>query len=146
MSWRGYMAIENLNLSTPQRQLLVATIKSLGPRAHFLPDHFNHWRVRLDNEAVIFEAQFDADNVSVASFTYRLAMIFDVEPDTIGHSVNHYTFDAGPTPVVTFSRGGTNYLRMACFGGLSSTWAQSHRETLAYLAANSAAWNEELPE
>ena len=142
-AWRGYMAIENLNLSVPQRQLLVATIQSLGPQAHFLPDHFNHWRVRLDNQAVIFEAQFDADNLSVDAFKHRLANIVDVDEDTIAHAMNLHTFASIATPAFTFSRAGTDYLRVAPFAGLSSTWAESAHEARAYLAARHDDWTDD---
>lgn len=142
--WHGYMAIEDLNLNTQQRTVLIAFLRALGPQAHFLSDHFNHWRTRPDGRAVIFEAQFDADRLSVAAFKTRLAAVFDINPNTIDHAINLHTFDTITTPVITFAHNATNYIRVACFAGLSSTWLESARETRAYLHANSADWNPPL--
>ena len=153
--WRGYMAVEDLNLDTTQRHTLIAFLRILGPTAHFLSDHFNHWRTRTDGRAVIFEAQFNADRISVDAFKTRLAAVFDINPDTIDHASASHTFNTIPTPIVTFSRSGTaplghlpsaagtDYIRVALFGGLTSTWLESARETITYLANNRAAWTPE---
>ena len=143
-AWRGYMAIEDLNLNTQQRQTLIAFLRALGPQAHFLSDHFNHWRTRPDGRAAIFEAQFNADRLSVAAFKTRLAAVFNIAPDTIDHTLNLHTFHTITTPILTFSRAATPYLRVACFAGLSSTWTESHREARAYLADNRADWDTPL--
>ena len=102
----------------------------------------NHWRTRLDSDAAIFEALFDEDNLTVAWFKARLGAIFGVDPETIDHTTNQVQFVNRNTPIVVFARGGTNYLRMALFGGIGATWEQSRIEVLGYLAANQADWEE----
>jgi hypothetical protein len=144
MTWRGYFAIEDLNLSAGQRQTLVGVLRQLGPARHPQPAHLCHWRTRLDGQAAFFEAAFNEDNLTVTAFKARLAAIFGVDPATIDHSTQSVTFAIRPTPVVTFSRGGTDYLRMAPFGGPGATWDESRVEVLAYLAANRSEWEGDL--
>lgn len=139
-NWHGYFAVENLNLSASQRATLVGVLRQLGPASHPQPCMRNHRRVRLDGEAVIFEALFNEDDLTVAWFKQRLGAIFDVDPETIDHDLSNVTFVARQTPVVVFSRSGTDYLRMALFGGPGTTWEQSRIEAIGYLAANRAEW------
>ena len=143
--WHGYFGIENLALNDSQRGELVAALQALGPSSHPSPACLNHWRTRLDNQAVIFEAKFDPENLTIEAFKQRLGAIFGVSWVTIGHSVNRVTFDSLESAVVTFSRLGTDYLRVVFFGydGTSwPTWLQSGEECSAYLAANAAEWGD----
>jgi hypothetical protein len=142
-TWHGYFAIEDLNLLPVQRETLIAELKALGPGSHPMPACLNHWRTRLDGTAAIFEALFDEDALTVAAFKNRLASIFLVNPDSIDHALVGHTFDTLVTPVVTFSRTGTDYIRMALFGGPSATWASSGAECRAYLALYADQWEEE---
>ena len=141
--WHGYFAIEDLGLLPAQRDALIAELRALGPSADPQPARLNHWRTRLDNAAAIFEALFDEDTLTVAAFKNRLALLFVVNPDTIDTSLQGHTFDTLVTPVVTFSRTGTDYLRLALFGGPSATWAESGVECRAYLALYAGQWEPE---
>ncbi len=138
--WHGYLAIENLNLNSTQRQTFVDELRNLGPASDPQPARLNHWRTRLDDEAVIFEALFNESNLTVAKFKQRLADIFGVDESTIDHSAQQQVFETLSTPIVTFSRAGTNYIRFAAFGGIGATWFESRLETLAYLKDNSDDW------
>ena len=143
MTWHGYFAIEDLALNVAQRQTLIAELRSLGPASAPQPAHLNHWRVSLDGSKAIFEAAFNEDALTVDAFKKRLGAIFGVSWVTIGHSIQQVTFVTRQTPVVTFSRTGTDYLRFALFGGPAATWEQSRVEVLGYLAANLAEWEVE---
>ncbi len=138
-----YLAVENLNLNPTQRTTLVDALKALGPASNKQPSRLNHWRTRLDNEAVILEALFNEDNLTVDVFKDRLGAIFSVNPATIDHSTLTPTFDSRPSPVVTFSRSGIDYIKFCLFGGVGATWQQSGNECRAYLAANRAEWEPE---
>lgn len=59
-----YFGIENLNLNATQKAQLVTALKALGPAAHPRPCMLNHWRPRLDGDAVIFEALFDETKIT----------------------------------------------------------------------------------
>jgi hypothetical protein len=141
-TWHGYFAIEDPNLLPVQRATLIAELKALGPVTHRSPACLNHRRTRLDGNAAIFEALFDEDTLTIAAFKNRLASIFLVNPDSIDHTLAGRTFDTLPTPVVTFSRTGTDYLRMALLGRPAATWAGSIAECRAYLALYADQWEE----
>lgn len=138
-----YLGIENLTLNATQRQTLVDALKALGPASDPQPARLCHWRTRLDGEAAIFEALFDEGNLTVQAFKQRLGTIFSVDPTAIDHDTVTNHFADGDTPVVTFSRGGVDYLRFALFGGQSATWMESGDEARGYLAANRDEWEEE---
>ena len=138
--WHGYIGIENLALNATQRQVLIAEIQALGPASDPLPARLLHWRTRNDSEAAIFEALFNEDNLTIEKFKQRLGTIFSVSWVTIGSAIQNHSFAGGTTPIVTFSRTGTDYLRFALFGGTGATWQQSRLECLGYLAANAAQW------
>jgi len=140
--WHGYFGIEDINLTDNQRDTLIGVLKNLGPDAHPSPACLNHWRTRLDGDAAIFEALFDESLLTVDSFKARLANIFDVDPATIDDDLTVFHFGDGNTPVVVFSRSGTDYLRLALFGGVGATWMESGDECRAYLSLYSELWDE----
>lgn len=140
-----YFGIENMALNDAQRASLVQVLRNLGPDSHPQPCCLCHWRTRLDGQAVIFEALFNEDSISVRAFKDRLGAIFGVDPATIEHSSTSQMFDTLATAIVTFSRSGIDYLRVAIFGhdGVTwPTWAQSGDECRAYLSANLPEWEE----
>lgn len=141
-NWRGYFGIENINLNSSQRAILITELRDLGPSNHLQPAYFCHWRSRLDNDAAIFEAQFNEDNLTLEKFKQRLGSIFGVDPDTIDHASIQRDYAGYGTPVVMFSRGGIDYLRMALFGGTAATWEESKQEALGYLSTNRGKWGD----
>jgi hypothetical protein len=147
MNRHVYFGIENLALSDEQRAQLVQALQALGPQSDPQPARLNHWRTRLDEQAAIFEALFDEDNITIEAFKQRLGSIFSVNPQTIDHDTNPVMFASRQSAVVTFSRNATDYLRAVFFGYAGAdwpTWPQSGHECRAYLAANAQAWEEDL--
>ncbi len=144
-TWHGYFGIEDLNLTTTQRATLIAALLNLGPVTSRRPPYLNHRRMRLDGKAAIFEALFNQDHLTIQVWKTRLAALFGVDPATVDHTVITRHFATGDTPVVTFSRGGTDYLRIALFGGIGAQWHDSGHECRAYLMANSAQWEPPQP-
>lgn len=148
--WHGYFGIENLALTTGQRDQLVAALRQLGPGSDPSPARLCHWRTRTDGQAAIFEAAFDETMITVQAFKNRLGTIFNVDPATIGSVISHQLFSALNTAVIVFARGGTNRLRVTLFGVTVDestgevtywpTWDESRVEARAYLVANAAAW------
>jgi hypothetical protein len=140
-TWHGYFAVEELNLTGPQRQSLIAELRTLGPLSDPQPARRIHWRTRLDDKAAIFEAAFDQDNLTVEKFKNRLAAIFGVDVADIDHSTTSQSFSpGGDTPIVTFSHGGEEKIRVALFAGAGAAWQESRAETLGFLEANQADW------
>ncbi|MBD3354306.1 MAG: hypothetical protein GF364_22680 [Candidatus Lokiarchaeota archaeon] len=137
---RRYYGIKNVNLTTTQRADLLDALKAWGDNAAPNACNRNHWRLRLDNDAIVFEANWDTSEWTLDSVKAKLGQIFGVNPDNIGHTTNAgYAYGY----LVTFSYGGTNYVRMIAFGGVSSTYADSHAAVLQFLSDNAAAWEPE---
>ena len=101
-----------------------------------------HWRVRLDNDAVIFRARFQDGALTVANLRQFLATTFGVPVAQVSAATTQQTFAVRPSPIVTMSYQATPRLRVALFGGTTATTAESNSEVLAYLAANAAAWGD----
>jgi len=99
------------------------------------PAIMNHWRVRPDKQAAIFEALFNENNLTVDVFRNRLANIFDIDPSTITDKVQQTRYG----PLVTFARGGDR-LRFLLFGGLGASWMESGDACRAYLKAHQDEW------
>lgn len=137
---RCYFGIENLNLTTGQKNTLITGLQALGQNnSGNLPNEKNHWRIRPDNNAVIFEALFNEDNLSIDAIKARLAAIFSVAVGTITHSTNQTAYGL----VVNFVHGGQNKIRSIAFGmtgGVWPSWSDSNAAARAYLTANAAQW------
>lgn len=135
-----YFGIENINLTNPQRNTLVSGLQSLGANSSEYPNRRNHWRIRLDNQAIIFEAEFNEDNLTINAIKQRLATIFSVNVATITHD-DLPSFDYGQA--FRIIRSGTHYINMCCFGmsgNVWPSWAVSNAAAQAYLIANSTSW------
>jgi len=139
-----YFGMLNVALTDPQKQQLVAALNGLGPDSDPQPCHLNHRRIRPDNNAIIYEALFDQASISIDSVKTYLANIFGIAPTSVSHSVAFQTFSTIPTAVVTFTYNSIVRLRVAFFGkgnGAWPTWEQSRTETIAYIKANTVAWD-----
>jgi hypothetical protein len=142
MTWAGYLAMENIALTNPQRATLVAALSALGPSSDPQPARLNHRRTRLDNDAVIFETLFQDVDLTTATLRGYLANVFGVPVAQITSNTTQQTFADRQSPIVTLTYQSTQRMRVALFGGTGATWAQSAVEARAYLSANAAAWGE----
>jgi hypothetical protein len=134
---RLYFFIEDLGLTVDQRQTLVNVLKAWGLRNDsLLPNERNHWAIRPDGKAVIFEAVFDADNLTVLWFRTKLSQIFSVSLT----SITATTVSTIYGPLATFKYLTTNKLRMGIFGGVTATWDESHIAVLQYLSDYKDLW------
>jgi len=142
--WHGYLAAENLGLNTAQKKEFMESIEGLGQ------ENASHRklqvRVRLDNNATIFEAVFLKERLTPAWFKQYLAKIFGIpNPNSITHTVGTAGFGDGTTQYVDFSRLGVTYLRIAAFGGVELTgeegWIHSNQECRGYLDHHWDEWN-----
>ena len=141
--WHGYIGLENLALSGLQRATVVAQLRLLGPALHPLPCKKNHVRISSDNEKVILEAEFPTAWLTVAQIKRWMGDIFDVLPDSIGHTVTQHSWGNQMTLVATFSRGGTDYVRFGVFAGVGATWESSRLAAAGYMSADPDDWSAE---
>ena len=146
--WWGYFGVEAKPvMSAGHVSTLVSGLRSLGSQNHPQPGKRN-WgpRVRLDNRAAIFEAEFDKANLTLEWFTARLAALYDVPPATISTTVAFGFWGGETTPVVTFWRQEAQTLVMAAFAGVEASHEESGAAARGYLAANAADWETPDPE
>lgn len=135
-TWHGYIGIEDVALTAPQRIAIVTALQGLRGVDPQGPQHITHWRIRTDGKAIILEARFDRDDLTVAKIKGFLAAAVGVNPNVISDALQSTPLG----PLVTFTAGGTARLRMIAFGGIGATWEESRVQALSYIAANQAAW------
>lgn len=139
---RQYFYLEALNITAGQRNTLRDGLLTLGRRESSVqPCERMHSRIRNDNNAIIFEAWLEEDDLTIAAIKARLATLFSVAVGTITHSVNQSVYGV----VVTFIQGGQNRIRLGSFAHNGTNWgttAESAAAARAYLAANAAEWGE----
>lgn len=134
-----YFYIESLALTLTQKDTLVTQIKAWGQRNNDGNPRFrNHWRVRSDNNAVIFEGVFDDANLTAVNVRARLATILGVS----NASITYATTQTAYGPVVTFTYSSTARLRVGVFGGVSASYKESQDAVRQFIADNAAAWGE----
>ncbi len=135
--WRGYFYIEDLALNAQQRQTLVDTFKAWGLRnTSPQPHERNHWHVRPDGKAIIFEAVFEAENMTVLWVRTKLAEIFSVALA----SVTATTITTEYGPLLTFRYNSVDRLRLGIFAGLAGSWRDSWLAAAHYLRDYEPAW------
>lgn len=134
-----YYGIERLpGMTAGQRDTLIAALKALPNAVNSRPCWKNHWRIRADGDAAIFEAWWRDTDWTIAKVKEWLRSVFGVDPATIAHTTSSTAYG----PLVTFSRSSVDRLRVISFGGANPTWEESRQAAVAYLAANAAAWGD----
>jgi len=135
-----YFYIESLNLTAGQINTLIDQLQHLGQRNQDgNPRMRNHWRIRPDNKAVIFEAVWDDADLTAINVRNRLASIFGVAQASITYSTNSTAYG----PLVTFTYGGVDRLRMGVFGGVNATYQDSQNQARHFLSDFAAKWEVE---
>jgi hypothetical protein len=124
-----YFYVEILSATPAQRDTLVAQLQTLGQRnADANPRYRNHWRIRLDNLAAIFEAMWDDSQLTAVAIRNRLAAIFGVANTSITYATTQTAYG----PVITYTYASVARLRLGVFAGPVAA--------RQYLADNAAAW------
>jgi len=136
-----YFYIENLALTPAQVNTLVAQLKALGQRNDdAIPRFRNHWRIRPDNQAAIFEGVFDSSDLTSLKARNRLAAIFGVSQTTITYATTTTAYG----PLVTFTYDSVAQLRLGVFAGVAAAYADSQAAVRQFLSNNAAAWELEI--
>ena len=141
--WHGYIALQDLGMNQTQRQTLWQVFKDLSPATlDNQPKHLNQFRLSLDEKKAILELLFDDEDVSISAFRIMLANTFDVSYVMITWNTTRREYGWSWTPIWTFGRNGTNYFRVALFGGVGADWLQSKDAALDYLRQNIEDWEQ----
>ena len=139
MEWQGYFYIENLGLNDQQKQVLVSALQSWGLHNHaFNPRDLNHWRIRPDGEAVLFEAVFDAENLTVTNLRTRLANLFGVNEQQIIMSTSQNQYGE----MAVFSYNSVDRLRVGVFAGRQAGYADSQAAAQQFAIDFVSDWTE----
>ena len=132
-----YFYVEDLGLTGGQRDAIITQLQGWGTRNEDEnPRNRNHWRVRNDGRAAIFEVWVDDSQLAVSWFKGKLAQLFGVASGLIGSTVTTSAWG----PYVDFTYLGVPKLRMGVFGGVDAKYGESRAATLGYLAENAAGW------
>jgi hypothetical protein len=151
---RQYYGIEDMGLSTDQRQAIITKLKEVGDNQSRHPNYRNHRRVRNDGMAVIFEGKFNDEDWTKDQVKGKIAQLFEMTAgerlkNGLGNLlrmetsiIDDRTQQTKYGPMITFSRGG-DLLRMIAFGGLLATWKVSRQAVIEFLKDNKSEWEEE---
>lgn len=137
--WRGYWVCERSTLGVNNRDALLALFDAMGTHdSPFLMNN-NHYRIRLDGDAKLYESNFDPAEVSITQFKQLLAGEFGVPVEDIDNVTTQDDYAGFGTTVWTFSYNSIDRCVMCRFGG-GGTWAESNAECLGYLKLYQAEW------
>lgn len=143
MGQHVYIGMLNIALTGPQKATLNQALSALGPASDGQPARLNHKRVRLDDDAVIFECFWGDNDLTIANLKQYLANVFGVNVSLITHALSAQSFSAGGTTAILLLTYLTiDRIRFALFGGQGATHEQSRAETIAYLKQSAAAWGD----
>ncbi len=140
MSWHGYILITAINLSAPRKNALANMARLLGRQDTGTAHGRNQYRENLDGSAAIVEAEFTDTELTPDELVPVLAQIMPGNPA----AVDYATEQTADGELTTYSRGGIDYVSFLLFDGQGSDWEDSRQTTADYIAANSAAWEEDL--
>lgn len=129
-----YLLLENLALTNPQRNTLLAAVQALG-QGYLYP-----FPVRSDNQACIFEAKWRSGDILEWGWKAKLGSLFSINPLQIDVFEQPASYGGGSSTEYVFSYLGVDYFRVILFG--VGNKAASADECRAYLALNAVDWNE----
>lgn len=144
MAWHGYIVIERLTIGSGNWATLQGVFEGMDTSGHPMPARNNHWRRRLDGDAVIHEGTFAVQEMTIATFKKLLADEFGVPVGQVKHQIGEGSYAGGFTRIWTFLYNDIERFKVERFGGGGASWKQSGDECRGYLALHIADWEEEL--
>lgn len=146
MDIHTYFVVERLNIGIGNWDALIALFEAMGTDDSPMPAYNNHWRKRLDDNAVIYESLFDSDEVSIPAFKQLLADEFGVAVEDILHTLESTDYAGYETTVWIFYYNeivpGEDRFRVERFAP-GGTWAESGDECRGYLKLYADQWESE---
>lgn len=144
--WHGYFAVIRLNIGAGNWANLQDLYEAMGTHECPFPCFNNHWRTRLDGDAVIYESLFDPDEVSVQAFKELLADTFGVSVEDIYHTVDSASYSGDTTTIWAFYydaiEEGKDRFQVERFGN-GHAWELSRQEALGYVKLYQDEWDPE---
>jgi hypothetical protein len=117
-NWHGYILITELppGWTNEQRTTAFNAMRGMGKQADASPAKINHSRARLDDKALLVEAEFDTAEITRAAVVDMIAVALDVNPVAVDAIIEYAVFANG------------------------DTWEASRLVAISYLIANAADW------
>ena len=142
-NWHGYFVVERQSISIENWDALIALFEAMGQHDTSFPMYNNHWRARLDGDAVIYESNFDTTEVSVEAFKQLLADEFGVDVADIEDEQSIVVYGDYETNVWQFIYpiAGQDRFKVERFGH-GGDWEVSRNECLGYLSLFHNEWDE----
>lgn len=146
MDIHTYFVVERLNIGVGNWNALIALFEVMGTDGSSMPAYNNHWRTRLDGNAVIYESLFDSEEISIPAFKQLLADEFGVAVEDVHHTLESVDYGGYITTVWIFYYDeiapGEDRFKVERFApGLS--WTASGRECRGYLRQYADQWEQE---
>ena len=135
--WHGYIGVEDIALTAPQRAAILTAFRGLGPGQARQPAHLLHMRPSLDGSKAIFEARFNESKLTVSAVKQFIASAVGVAASAIDHETMQSVYG----PVVSLRAGGMEQMRFLVFGGTPVSHEESRQQVRAYLIAHIAEWD-----
>lgn len=119
--WHGYLLIESLppGWTNEQRQQAWGAMRGMGKQDDPSPAKINHSRLRLDDKAMIVEAEFDEAEIAREAVVAMIADALGVQDNAVDAAIAYQIFAEG------------------------QTWEDSRQACVAYLTANTIEWDGE---
>lgn len=139
--WHGYFVVERQNIGSGNWETLQGLFENMGTHDSQFPMYNNHWRCRLDGDAVICESNFDTDEITVDAFKQLLADTFGVDVADIEDIQSVVLYGDYDTAVWVYSYpvGGDDRFTVRRFGR-GGEWVESQNECLGYLVLHETLW------
>lgn len=138
--WHGYFVVERGEIGVGNWDTLLNMFVNIGTHHSDFPAYNNHHRTRLDNDAVIYESNFDPTEVSIADFKRLLALAFSVPAEEIDDTQTVVSYSSGNETVVwEFLYDALVRFNIRRFGR-SGDWFISGDECRGYLSLYRALW------
>lgn len=137
-----YFVAERQSISIGNWSALITLFEAMGTNDSPMPAFNNHWRIRLDGDAVIYESKFDTSEVSLEAFKQLLADEFGVDVGDIESVISSADYAEIGTTVWQFKYNSVDRFKVERFGAGGATWQQSGDECRGYLAANRDEWDQ----
>jgi len=131
-----YFVFENLALSQDDWDALVERFRQRGSTTSPQPAERNHQRLRLDEQAIIFEALFNENAVNERAVEGILSSITKIPPSRIDFAI-----EENGDKVITYDIDGVPSLVHTVMANEGATWNESRIAILSYIQTNKAEWN-----
>ena len=141
--WHGYFVVERNEIGINNWNALVAIFDGMGTSDSKFPAYNLQKRVRLDGNAVLYESQFDSEEVSGQAFRQLLADEFGIPVESIVWSTVEDDYAGYGTTTWLYLYNDILRFTVRRFGQ-GQEWDISRKECIGYLVLYSDLWDSDI--